>query len=606
MKIVTLKSFQGETRGGEKLFIHKRIWELVYGVKRYIISKGIIGIFISATHIMQAILLGRIVGQVYSKKTLTSITFEALLLVVFLFLRILLLWFNQVYGKWIIGKVKNTLRERALAKLIRLGPGYLTQSRTGKLESTIVAGVDYLEGYISLYLPQIFVCIFGSGAMIIYIFTIMPILGVIVLLTSLIALFVPVFFLKYVSKFTEDHWNSYTDLNAEFVDCAQGMVTLKAFNAAERVGKELKKKMNLLFKATMKSLKINLSDVGIAGFAISFGSAFTLALAAYYTAKGSISIANLSVLLFLITEVYRPITELGIYFHQGFMGMTSADDILNLLDEKEHIVDCEVLAPNNDDKKDIAINKRPPRIVFENISFSYSLEDKDRKKLFNNLSFNISAGEKLAIVGESGSGKTSLIKLLMRFYDIDKGSIYYNDINTKDIPLKLLREKISIVSQDTYLFNGTIEENLKLAKPNATSFELDEACKIAHIYDFIRTLKNGYKAFIGERGLNFSGGQRQRIAIARAVLKNAPLIILDEATSSLDAKNENDIQKSLEKLLEGKTALIVAHRLSTIKNADRILVLHAGTIVEEGTHQALMEKGEYYYRLVSAQNVEAV
>ena len=586
------------------MLIHKRIGELIYGVKRYIFSKGIIGIFISAVSILQAIVLGRIVGGVYSGGTTMAIGTDALLLAALLLFRILLLWFNQVYGKWIIGRVKNKLRERAFAKLLRLGPGYLTQSRTGTLESTIVAGVDYLEGYVSLYLPQILVCIIGSGAMIIYIFTITIILGIMVLTTALIALFVPIFFVDWISKFTEDHWKSYTDLNAEFVDCAQGMVTLKAFNAAERIGNYLKKKMNVLFKATMKSLRINLADVGIAGFAISFGSAFTLALAAYYTAKESISLSQLSILLFLITEVYRPVTELGIYFHQGFMGMTSTDDILKLLDEEERVKDCE----NNNISLNPKVNEIPPQIGFDNISFSYPSKDEDNKKIkiFNNLTINIQAGKKIALVGESGSGKTTLIKLLIRFYDIDEGRISYNGINIKNIPLRLFREKISVVSQDTYLFNGTIEENLRLAKPDASITEIEDAAKVAHIDEFIHSLKDGYSTHIGERGLNFSGGQRQRIAIARAILKNAPLVILDEATSSLDSKNESDIKKSLDKLLKGKTALIVAHRLSTIKNADRILVLNSGNIVEEGTHQELMTKGEFYYRLVSAQNVEAI
>ena len=382
------------------------------------------------------------------------------------------------------------------------------------------------------------------------------------------------------------------------------MVTLKAFNAAERIGNYLKKKMNVLFKATMKSLRINLADVGIAGFAISFGSAFTLALAAYYTAKGSISLSQLSILLFLITEVYRPVTELGIYFHQGFMGMTSTDDILKLLDEEERVKDCE----NNNISLNPKVNEIPPQISFDNISFSYPSKDEDNKKIkiFNNLTINIQAGKKIALVGESGSGKTTLIKLLIRFYDIDEGRISYNGINIKNIPLRLFREKISVVSQDTYLFNGTIEENLRLAKPDASITEIEEAAKVAHIDEFIHSLKDSYSTHIGERGLNFSGGQRQRIAIARAILKNAPLVILDEATSSLDSKNESDIKKSLDKLLKGKTALIVAHRLSTIKNADRILVLNSGNIVEEGTHQELMTKGEFYYRLVSAQNVEAI
>lgn len=570
--------------------IHKRIVEMTQGVRKYIFLKGAIGIIISISYIIQAIFLGKVIAQMYQGSALLAMKNNLIVLVSMLLLRIILVWFNQLYGKWIVAKVKNYLRMRAYKKLMKLGPGYMIHNRTGEIESTIVAGVDYLEGYLTLYIPQILVCIMGSGAMVIYIFSIKFVLGMISLISVLASLFAPMLFVSVLKRFTKEHWSSYMDLNAEFVDAVQGMITLKAFNASQRIGKFLKAKMHILFQKTMKSLRFNLLDVGIAGFSASVGSAFTLGLAAYYTAKGELAIEKLPTLLFLTSEVFRPITELSIYFHAGFMGITSTDGILKLFDEEEFVIN----------KKDNEYNhlKSPIELKFNSISFNYP---KSKKTVLKDMSFKIKKLEKIAIVGESGSGKTTLINLLLRFYDPDKGKIYYNNIDIKDIPLEALRKQVAVVSQDTYLFNGTIMENLKLAKEDASMDELISACKAAKIHDFISGMKDGYLTFVGEMGLNLSGGQRQRIAIARALLKNAPLIILDEATSSVDIENEKAIQESLDILLKNKTSITIAHRLSTIKNVDRILVLKDGEIVEEGKHKELMKNKKEYYKLILAQ-----
>lgn len=580
------------------MLIHRRVGELIRGVKRFIFAKGLIGILISATFVLQAVVLGSIIEGLYRGSGLVDMRGALVSLVLLILIRIGLVWFNKVYGKWIVGRIKNSLRKRAYDKLLKLGPGYMTESRTGLLESVIVAGIDYLEGYLTLYLPQILVCVLGSGLMIFYVFTMEWTLGLLVLLTTVLALIMPWLFINVLSKYTEDHWQSYIDLNAEFVDSVQGMVTLKAFNAGERRGKELKHKMRLLFHKTMKSLKWNLTEVGIANFSVSLGSSFTLALAAYYTVIGRLQPHELAILLFMTVEVYRPVTELALYFHAGFMGMTSTDGLLALFDEPELIKDREGLSPEEEEENRRALQTLPPAIQFEGVSFSYN----ETSELLKALSVGIAPGKKLALVGESGSGKTTIAKLLLRFYDVSEGSILWNGLDIRRLPLRELRKRISMVSQDTYLFNGTIEENLRLAKQDATMEEIRLAAKSANIDGFISAMPQGYQTPVGERGLNLSGGQRQRIAIARALLKDAPFIILDEATSSVDIENEREIQKSLEALLENRTALIIAHRLSTVENADHILVLREGAIVEEGRHEELMEKRAYYYRLIKAQN----
>ena len=574
------------------MFIHKRIKELIYGIKRYIALKSLVGILICLTYIMQAVFLGKLIGQLYQRKGLEQILKNVLILLVIVLVRLIFIWFNNVCGKWMVGRVKDTLRKRAYKKLLKLGVGFMSDKRTGNMESVIVAGVDYLEGYLTLYIPQIIVCIIISGGISLYIGFHNIVLGILVFFTVIVALYAPMFFVNVLSKFTQEHWQAYTDLNAEFVDSIQGMFTLKAFNAADRIGEKLKFKMHNLLIKTMKSLRLNLAEVGVSGFSTSLGSAFTIGLAAYYTVQGKLTLTYLAVLLFLVNEVYRPVTELSNYFHQGFMGMTSADAVMELLDTEEKV---------KDSGKNISktFENTPISVSFENISFSYS---KDTEPLFNNFSLNVKAGEKLALAGESGSGKSTLISLLLRFYEVEQGKISCNNVNVKDISLKTLRSLMSVVSQDTYLFHGSIRDNLKLANENATDEEIEKACSLAKIDEFIKSLPNGYDTLIGERGMNLSGGQRQRISVARAVLKNAPIVILDEATSSVDIKNERDITKGMEHFLENKTYIIIAHRLSTIENADRIVVLKDGKIVEEGKHFELIKNHGYYYQLVLSQN----
>lgn len=574
------------------MFIHKRIKELIYGIKRYIALKSLVGILICLTYIMQAVFLGKLIGQLYQRKGLEQILKNVLILLFIVLVRLIFIWFNNVCGKWMVGRVKDTLRKRAYKKLLKLGVGFMSDKRTGNMESVIVAGVDYLEGYLTLYIPQIIVCIIISGGISLYIGFHNIVLGILVFFTVIVALYAPMFFVNVLSKFTQEHWQAYTDLNAEFVDSIQGMFTLKAFNAADRIGEKLKFKMHNLFIKTMKSLRLNLAEVGVSGFSTSLGSAFTIGLAAYYTVQGKLTLTYLAVLLFLVNEVYRPVTELSNYFHQGFMGMTSADAVMELLDTEEKV---------KDSGKNISktFENTPISVSFENISFSYS---KDTEPLFNNFSLNVKAGEKLALAGESGSGKSTLISLLLRFYEVEQGKISCNNVNVKDISLKTLRSLMSVVSQDTYLFHGSIRDNLKLANENATDEEIEKACSLAKIDEFIKSLPNGYDTLIGERGMNLSGGQRQRISVARAVLKNAPIVILDEATSSVDIKNERDITKGMEHFLENKTYIIIAHRLSTIENADRIVVLKDGKIVEEGKHFELIKNHGYYYQLVLSQN----
>lgn len=576
------------------MMLNRRVIELTNGIKCSILFKALLGVAVSGTYVAQAVLLGKIVGQLYSKEELSAVIQTILYVSAVIASRLILIYYNSVYGKKIIGKVKNILRRRIYDKLLKLGPAFLDDERTGKLGSTMVSGVDYLEGYLTLYIPQILVCVIACGAMLIYVFSLHYILGIISTAALIAVLISPVAFGKILSESSNAHWTAYRNLTAEILDGIQGITTAKAYNAQERLGKLLKEKMRTLFSETMRNLKVNLVEIGISNFASGIGTSFTLAVAALLTSVHIIPVSSLLILLFMINEVFRPANELAAYFHQGFMGITSMGGIFALLDEEEKIKD--------EGTKTIDIKSADGfEIRYKNIEFSYS---EKKNTVFKNLNFTVAKNEKLAVAGESGSGKTTIVNLLLRFYEPTSGSIYINGTDIKDLTLKSLRSLITVVSQETYLFNGTIKENLLHANEDADEKKLIDACKAANIHSFIQSLPDGYNTKVGERGLNFSGGQRQRIAIARAVLKNSPIVVLDEATSSVDTENENEIKQSLNHLLRNRTSITIAHRLNTIETSDRILVLHRGEIVEEGSYKELILKDGYYKKLVEAQQGE--
>ena len=576
------------------MMLNRRVIELTKGIKCSILFKALLGVAVSGTYVAQAVLLGKIVGQLYSKEELSVVIQSILYVSAVIASRLILIYYNSVYGKKIIGKVKNILRRRIYDKLLKLGPAFLDDERTGKLGSTMVSGVDYLEGYLTLYIPQILVCVIACGAMLIYVFSLHYVLGIISTAALIAVLISPVAFGKILSESSNAHWAAYRNLTAEILDGIQGITTAKTYNAQERLGKLLKEKMRTLFSETMRNLKVNLAEIGISNFASGIGTSFTLAVAALLTSVHIIPASSLLILLFMTNEVFRPANELAAYFHQGFMGITSMGGIFALLDEEEKIKD--------EGTKTIDIKSADGfEIKYKNIEFAYS---EKKNTVFKNLNFTVAKNEKLAVAGESGSGKTTIINLLLRFYEPTSGSIYINGTDIKDLTLKSLRSLITVVSQETYLFNGTIKENLLHANEDADEEKLIDACKAANIHSFIQSLPEGYNTKVGERGLNFSGGQRQRIAIARAVLKNSPIVVLDEATSSVDTENENEIKQSLNHLLRNRTSITIAHRLNTIENSDRILVLLRGEIVEEGSHKELILKDGYYKKLVEAQQGE--
>ncbi|HXS38982.1 MAG TPA: ABC transporter ATP-binding protein, partial [Stellaceae bacterium] len=381
------------------------------------------------------------------------------------------------------------------------------------------------------------------------------------------------------------------DFGSYLLDSLQGLVTLKAFAAIAPRRAVLIEKAQELRAEAMRTLSISLMRGGVTGLLTLGGVATLISWNSWRVASGELAPVVLFMSLFLAREAFRPLDRVEKEFHAAYAGATAAPPIIKLLATQPSIV--EPAAP-----------AQPPAradLQFEDVTFSYDGKDDALKSV----SFTLGEHQRIALVGPSGAGKSTIVALLLRFFEPQGGTIRVGGVDIKELSLDALRAQIAVVAQDTYLFHGTIADNLRIAKPEASDEEISAAADAAQIGDFIRGLPEGFATQVGERGAQLSGGQRQRVAIARALLKDAPILILDEATSNIDPASEQAIQKALAKLFERRTTIVIAHRLSTIRSADRILVLNEGSVVERGTHDELLSEHGLYSRLTLAQGAAA-
>ena len=568
-----------------------RLFAVTKGARGSLLAKAVLGILITGTYIAQAFLLAKGVRYVVTDlqwEKLLPVAAEILLLVM---LRALLLWCREIYGKHAAAKVKEALRIHLFNHFFHLGPGYMEEGRTGKIQSIFTDGVEALEVFLVNYIPQVLVTAVGLLCIISYMVRLDAVIGIIVLAAVSVCILSPMFWDKLMNKIGHGHWESYGDMNAQFLDAMQGITTLKAFNASDEKGKELERNANTLYQNTMKKLNVSLTSSAVVGLVSSTGTALAVGIGALRACMGILSFSGLPVILFLTTECFRPITELNAFWHQSFLGLSAAEKMYEFLDAEITVTD--------QGKEEVPCRKEAlPSIGFSEVTFAYNNGNRPALK---NISMEISAGSTVSLAGQSGAGKSTIVNLLLRFFDPQKGQIFINGKNINEIHLDDLRKLIAVVFQDTYLFYGTIEENIRVARPKADIEEIVQCCKLANAHEFIEKLPDGYQTVVGERGIRFSGGERQRLSIARAILKDAPILILDEATSSVDASSERLIQESLEHLMKDRTTLVIAHRLSTIMNADEIYVMSNGQIAEHGSAKELMKHQGAFMELIQAQ-----
>ncbi|MFT3721852.1 ABC transporter ATP-binding protein [Pseudorhodoferax sp.] len=556
------------------------------GVARWrVVLATTVGLLATACHVLQGVFVSLALAALLAGSPLRRATGWLAAFAAVVAVRGVLVWLAEVVAQGVAQRTKEDLRQRLLSCLVELGPGLSSHRRTGDLQATIVAGVEALESYYSRYLPAVFVAVFGCA-------------GVLLCLAwvdwksaLLLAAFVAAFpvadhlWLRWRMPTSSGVFAAMGAFGAYLLDSLQGIVTLKAFDASARRRSVLARRAADLRRASMATLTVSLARTGLTGFISLGGIALVLAFNAWRTAAGELAPFALFLTLFLAREAFRPLDRLEREFHTAWSASGAVAPIAALLEATP-----DVRGPG----RPAALPARSD-IAFENVDFAYG---KGEAPALSSVSFAVREKEFVALVGPSGAGKSTVIALLLRFFDPAGGCIRIGGTDIRTLDLDALRSLVSVVSQDTFLFHGSIEDNLRIAKPGATLDEIRAAAGAAHIDDFIQGLPQGYATPVGERGARLSGGQRQRLAIARALLKDAPILLLDEATSSVDAASEQAIQQALAALAGRRTTLVIAHRLSTIRRADRILVLDAGRIVEQGDHGSLAGAEGLYARLM--------
>ncbi|WP_294186695.1 peptidase domain-containing ABC transporter [uncultured Clostridium sp.] len=399
-------------------------------------------------------------------------------------------------------------------------------------------------------------------------------------------------FKKSLEDVNRDVMEDNAKLTSYLVESIEGIETVKAFNGERKVNLETEKKFIKFIKSVFKYGYVNNLQGSLKNTVKGIFGIFILWIGAYLALKGDITVGTLISFNALLAYFIEPIERMINLQPQLQSAMVAADRLGEILDLE--------LEKSKDEDKKINPNTLLGNINFKNIDFRYGT----RQLVLKNINMDIKPGEKIALVGESGSGKTTIAKLLMSFYNTEKGEIIINNYNIKDINKEALRDKMSYISQDSFFFSGSIKENLQFANEDATYEEIIEVCKQAQIHDFINSLPLRYETPLEEKGTNLSGGQRQRLAIARALIKKPEILIMDEATSNLDSITEKAIEKTIEECTKNVTTIIIAHRLSTIMRCDRIYVMDKGEVIEEGNHEELLKKQGYYYRLWSGQTLE--
>jgi len=480
------------------------------------------------------------------------------------------------------------LRMKVYSKLQSLSIDFYRNHQSGDLVSRTINDTAAFELLYAHLLPESATNILMVTGVIIIMFSINAKLALLTCLPIPLMLLAGWFFAKKVRPNFVETQKSLGVLSSQLLDNFSGIQEIQVFNQQNPASEKVEEKASIFTRFMLKALKLSAVFHPSVEFLTAIGSVIVVGFGGYLAYQGQIEVGNIVAFLLYLTLFYTPITGLAQLLEQLQQALAGAERVVEILEEPETVIDAE---------DSIVMKEVRGKIEFASVYFSYT-ED---IPVLKDVSFVVEPSTMVALVGATGVGKSTIAQLIARFYDPQQGTIRIDDVDVKQIEINCLRGNIAMVLQDTFLFNGTIKENIAFARPEATDIEIEEAAKTARIHQDIITMPDGYNTVVGERGAKLSGGQKQRISIARAILRQVPILILDEATASVDVQTEAYIQQAINELAELKTIVIIAHRISTIRKASCILVLKDGAIIQRGVHEELLSKRGLYQTLCQTQ-----
>ena len=522
-----------------------------------------------------------------------GIDFEAIkrILIALIILYVVSAIFSFIQGYVMSGisqKVAYNLRDELVKKINRLPMKYFDTRTHGEVLSRFTNDIDTLAMSLNQSLTQIIT----SVTTLIGVFIMMLSISVLMTLSALIVIPISLFIISFVIKRSQKYFKSQQEylgqVNGQVEELYGGHTVVQAFNGEEESIKEFNKINNELYDSAWKSQFLSGTMQPLMMFVGNLSYVVVSILGGYLVVKNKIEVGDIQSFIQYVRSFNQPISQMAQISNQLQSTAAAAERVFEFLNEEEEDVVVE---------NPVSIEGLEGRIDFEHVEFGYNKD----KTIVKDFTAHVKPGQKVALVGPTGAGKTTMIKLLMRFYDVNSGAILVDGHNIKDFNRGELRELFGMVLQDTWLFSGSIKENIRYGRLDASDNEVIDAAKAAHVHHFIKTLPDGYNMLLNEESSNISQGQKQLLTIARAILADPKILILDEATSSVDTRTELLIQQAMDNLMEGRTSFVIAHRLSTIKNADLILVINDGDIVEQGNHEELLAKGGFYANLYNSQ-----
>ncbi|MCY8543138.1 ABC transporter ATP-binding protein [Bacillus haynesii] len=575
----------------------RRYMEFVKPYKWKIVLTVLIGIIKFSIPLVIPLLLKYVVDDIIQgsgtteEKTSTLFMVMAVMFAIFLVLRPPVEYYRQYFAQWTASKVLYDIRDKLFAHIQKLSLRYYANTRAGEIISRVINDVEQTKEFVIIGLMNVWLDVMTIFIAIAIMLTMDVKLTLIsIVLFPLYGLSVK-FFYGRLRKLTRERSQALAEVQGHLHERVQGMPVIRSFAIEDYEQKQFDHENGNFLSKAIRHTAWNAKTFAVVNTVTDLAPLIIITVAGYHVIHGTLTVGTMVAFFGYIERLYNPLRRLINSSTTLTQSIASMDRLFEFIDEPYELKD----KPNA-----VKAERLKGIVEFKNVSFQY---EKSEEMILKNLSLKAERGETVALVGMSGGGKSTLVSLIPRFYDVSAGSLKIDGIDVRDYQAQSLRNQIGMVLQDTFLFSESVRENISIGNPEASMEDIIEAAKAANAHDFIMELPQGYDTKVGERGVKLSGGQKQRISIARVFLKNPPLLILDEATSALDLESEHYIQEAMEKLAKDRTTFIVAHRLSTITHADKIVVIENGRVAEIGTHDELMSRDGHYKHLFTIQKL---